>query len=147
DVEERNITDMPRLPVDRVFTISGFGTVVTGTLISGTFKIGQEVQIFPGDNIGRIRNLQVHDEDTNIVHSGQRVAINIAGLKKTDIDRGNVVAPVDSMKDTMMLDVSMKLLKDIPRPIKNRTRLRLYIGTKEVLCRVILLNEEELIPG
>lgn len=147
EVEERDISDMPRLPVDRVFTISGFGTVVTGTLISGTFKVGEEVQIYPGDKIGRIRNLQVHEEDTKQVYSGQRVAINIAGLKKSDIDRGDVVAPIDSMKDTMMLDVSMKLLKNIPRPIKNRNRLRLYIGTKEVLGRIVLLDREELMPG
>ncbi len=146
-VKERDIHDMPRLPVDRVFTISGFGTVVTGTLISGIFEIGDEVQIFPGDRIGRIRNLQVHDEDTEKAYAGQRVAINIAGLKKAEIDRGDVVAPIGSMKDTLMLDVSIRLLKDIPRPIENRTRLRLYIGSKEVLCRIVLLDREELNPG
>ncbi|HLR34121.1 MAG TPA: selenocysteine-specific translation elongation factor [Tissierellales bacterium] len=147
EVEERDIKDMPRLPVDRVFSISGFGTVVTGTLISGTFQIGDEVQIFPGNKIGRIRNLQVHDKDNKKAYSGQRVAINIAGLKKADINRGDVIAPADSMKDTMMLDVSMRLLNSIPRPIKNRTRLRLYVGTKEVLCRIVLLDKEELTPG
>ncbi len=147
EVEERDTKDMPRLPVDRVFSISGFGTVVTGTLISGTFQIGDEVQIFPGNKIGRIRNLQVHDKDTKKAYSGQRVAINIAGLKKADINRGDVIAPADSMKDTMMLDVSMRLLNGIPRPIKNRTRLRLYVGTKEVLCRIVLLDKEELTPG
>lgn len=147
EVEERDINDMPRLPIDRVFTISGFGTVVTGTLISGTFHIGDEVQIFPGNEIGRIRNLQVHDEDTKEAYAGQRVAINLAGLKKEDVDRGDVVAYPNSMQDTMMLDVSIKLLDSVPRPIENRTRLRLYIGTKEVLCRVVLLDREELSPG
>ncbi|MBU5294037.1 selenocysteine-specific translation elongation factor [Anaerosalibacter bizertensis] len=147
EIEERNVKDMPRLPIDRVFTISGFGTIVTGTLISGTFKVGDEVEIFPGNKRGRIRSLQVHDEVADIVEAGQRVAMNIAGLKKSSIDRGNVVAPIDSMKDTMMLDVKVKLLEDIPKIIENRSRVRLYIGTQEILCRIVLLDKEELSPG
>lgn len=147
EVEKRNIKDMPRLPIDRVFTISGFGTIVTGTLNSGSFKVGDEVEIFPGDKKGRVRSLQVHDESANIVEAGQRVAMNIAGLKKTDIDRGNVVAPIGSMKETMMLDVKIRLLEDTTKIIENRSRLRLYIGTQEILCRIVLLDEEELSPG
>jgi selenocysteine-specific elongation factor len=146
-IEDRDINDMPRLPVDRVFSISGFGTVVTGTLLSGFFKVGDEVQIFPGNKKGRIRSLQVHDNDADIAYGGQRVAINIAGIKKEDAQRGSVVAPINSMKDTMMLDVKVKLLKSINRSIENRARLRLYIGTKEVLCRIVLLDREELNPG
>ncbi|MBU5440002.1 selenocysteine-specific translation elongation factor [Tissierella sp. MSJ-40] len=146
-IEDRDINDMPRLPVDRVFSISGFGTVVTGTLLSGFFKVGDEVQIFPGNKKGRIRSLQVHDNDADIAYGGQRVAINIAGIKKEDAQRGSVLAPISSMKDTMMLDVKVKLLKSINRSIENRTRLRLYIGTKEVLCRIVLLDREELNPG
>lgn len=147
EIKERDIKDMPRLPIDRVFTISGFGTIVTGTLISGTFKVGDEIEVFPGNKKGRIRSLQVHDEDANIVEAGQRVAINIAGLKKTDIERGNVVAPINSMQDTMMLDVKIRLLKDIPKIIENRSRVRLYIGTQEILCRIVLLDREQLSPG
>ncbi|MBW4827307.1 MAG: selenocysteine-specific translation elongation factor [Clostridiaceae bacterium] len=147
EIEERSTKDMPRLPVDRVFTISGFGTIVTGTLISGTFKVGDEVEVFPGNKRGRIRSLQVHDEAADIVEAGQRVAMNIAGLKKSSICRGNVVAPIDSMKDTMMLDVKVKLLEDIPKIIENRSRVRLYIGTQEILCRIVLLDKEELSPG
>lgn len=147
ELEEKNEDDMPRLPVDRVFSISGFGTVVTGTLLSGQFKIGEEVQIFPGSKQARIRTLQVHDEDANIAYGGQRVAMNLAGLKKDDIDRGDTIAPINSMKDTMMLDVKIKLLKNMDRYIDNRTRLRLYIGTKEVLCRVVLLDRDEIGPG
>ncbi len=79
---DRETEDMPRLPVDRVFTISGFGTVVTGTLLSGSLSIGDEIQVFPGNNIARIRTLQVHDQDTETAFAGQRVAINMAGLKK-----------------------------------------------------------------
>ena len=147
ELEDREVDEMPRLPVDRVFSISGFGTVVTGTLLSGKFEVGDEVQIFPGDTIGRIRNLQVHDKDSNVAYAGQRVAINIAGIKKEYVHRGSVIATVDSMKDTMMLDVKVKLLKSIDRFIENRTRLKLYIGTEEVLCRMILLDKDELHPN
>ena len=91
--------------------------------------------------------MQVHDEDTKVAYAGQRVAINIAGLKKGEIDRGDVVAPKGSMKETLMLDVKIKLIKNISRSIENRTRLRLYIGTKEVLCRIVLLDKDILNPG
>ena len=98
ELEDREVDDMPRLPVDRVFSIQGFGTIVTGTLLSGKFHVGEEIQVFPGNRIGRIRSMQVHDEDTDIAYAGQRVAINIAGLKKDQINRGDVVAPINSMK-------------------------------------------------
>lgn len=147
EIEEKDINDTPRLPVDRVFTVPGFGTVVTGTLLSGKLSIGDEVQIFPGNKRARIRTIQVHEQDTETAYGGQRVAINLAGLKKEDVERGNVVAPVGSMKDTMMLDVKLKLLKNIDRIIQDRTRLRLYLGTKEILCRAVLLDKEQLGPG
>ena len=147
EVEERDEEGRSRLPVDRVFTISGFGTVVTGTLISGIFKVGDEVQVFPGNKKARIRSLQVHDSDTNIAYAGQRVAINLAGLKKSEVNRGDVIAPINSMKDTMMLDIKVKILADTPKIIENRSRLRLYIGTKEVLCRIVLLDKDCLTPG
>lgn len=147
EMGDRETEDMPRLPVDRVFTISGFGTVVTGTLLSGSLSIGDEIQVFPGNNIARIRTLQVHDQDTETAFAGQRVAINMAGLKKDEVHRGDVIAPKDSMKETLMLDVKVKLIKGIDKSIKNRTRLRLYIGTKELLCRIVLLDKEILNPG
>lgn len=146
-VEERSEEGRPRLPIDRVFTISGFGTIVTGTLISGKFKVGDEVQVFPGNKTARLRSLQVHDEDTDIAYAGQRVAANLAGLKKSEVNRGDVIAPINSMKETMMLDVKLKILPDTPKIIENRSRLRLYIGTKEVLCRIVLLDKECLTPG
>src|SRR5699024_5026222 len=147
DIEDKTNKEEPRLPVDRSFIISGFGTVVTGTLLSGTLEIGEEIQIYPGDTVGRIRTLQVHDQDAEIAYAGQRVAINIAGIKKEDVDRGKVIAPIDSMKETMMLDVRVKLLESIDRSIENRTRVRLYLGTEEILCRLVLLDKEELLPG
>lgn len=147
EIDDKEINDMPRLPVDRVFSISGFGTVVTGTLLSGSFKVGEEIQIFPGNSKGRIRTIQVHDQDADIAYGGQRVAINLAGIKKEDIVRGSMIAPLNSMKETMMLDVKVKLLKSLDRIIENRIRLKLYLGTKEVLCRMVLLDKEELGPG
>lgn len=146
-MEDKSLDDMPRLPVDRVFTISGFGTVVTGTLLAGSLKVGDEVQIYPGDTIARIRSIQVHDQDAVVAYGGQRVALNLAGVKKAQIDRGNIVAPVNSMRSTMMLDVKIKLLKSLSKGIENRTRLKLYLGTDEILCRVILLDREVLEPG
>lgn len=147
DLEDKDVDDMPRLPVDRVFSISGFGTIVTGTLLSGKISVGEEIQIFPGTNTARIRTLQVHDEDEDIAYGGQRVAMNLAGIKKDQIDRGDTIAPIESMKDTTLLDVKIKLLKNIDKIIDNRTRLRLYIGTKEVLCRIVLLDKEVLQAG
>ncbi len=147
DIEDRNTDDLPRLPIDRVFTISGFGTVVTGTLLSGKLKIGDEVQIYPGDSIARIRSLQVHDENTEVAYAGQRVAVNLAGIKKDQILRGNVLAPVEQMKETLMIDSKVKLLDNISTPIKTRTRLRLYLGTQELFCRIVLLDKEVLNPG
>ncbi len=146
-LDEKDYNDMPRLPVDRVFSISGFGTIVTGTLLSGQFKTGEEVQIYPGDKKARIRSLQVHDNDVEIAYGGQRVAVNLAGTKKEDLHRGSMIAPVNAMLETMMLDVKIKLLKSLDREIENRTRLKLYLGTKEVLCRLVLLDKEVLIPG
>ena len=145
--EDKKVFGNPKLPVDRAFTISGFGTVVTGTLVSGTFNIGDEINIYPKELEGKIRNLQVHNEDVERAYAGQRVAINISGVKKSEIDRGDVIALKDTMEPTMMLDVKLKLLEDSQRIIENRTRIRLYIGSKEVLCRAVILDKENLTPG
>ena len=147
EIEEKKDTDLPYFPIDRSFVISGFGTVVTGTLLSGKLQVSDEIEIFPEGIEGRIRTIQVHDKDEEEAFAGQRVAINIAGIKKDDAPRGSVIAPIDSLKKTMMLDVKIKLLKSIDRSIENRTRVRLYIGTKEILCRIVLLDKEVLNPG
>ncbi len=146
-IEEKDYHELARLPVDRSFVISGFGTIVTGTLLSGKLQIDDEVEIYPGNIKTRIRTLQVHDEDTDTALAGQRVAINLAGVKQEDVDRGSVVAPIDSMKNTSLLDAKIELLGNIDKPIKNRTRVRIYIGSKEVLARIILLDRDELNPG
>ena len=147
ELEEKEDTDLAYFPIDRSFVMSGFGTVVTGTLLSGKISVGDEIEIFPEEIVGRVRTLQVHDEDQNDAFAGQRVAMNIAGIKKEDAPRGSVIAPIGTLKKTMMLDVKIKLLKHLDRSIPNRTRVRLYIGTKEILCRLVLLDRDELLPG
>ncbi|MCR3955426.1 MAG: selenocysteine-specific translation elongation factor [Gudongella sp.] len=147
ELEDKNVNDMPRLPIDRVFTISGFGTVVTGTLLAGKFSVGDEVEIYPSGIKSRIRSIQVHDQDAKEAFGGQRVAMNLANVKKDEIERGNVVAPINAMVSTMMLDVKVKLLKSLDKVIENRTRLKLYLGTEEILCRIVLLDKEALEPG
>ncbi len=147
EVEEKDSLETPRLPVDRVFTIAGFGTVVTGTLISGRFKLEDEVQIFPGDTVGRIRNIQVHGKDSEEGLGGQRVAINISGVKKSDISRGDVISKPGALESTMMLDVKLNLMEHSKRIIENRTRVRVYIGASEVLARLAILDKEKITPG
>ncbi len=147
EVEERNVNTIPRLPIDRVFSITGFGTVITGTLISGSLKKGDEVEIYPVNKISKIRNIQVHSHDAEKALAGQRTAINLTNIKKSEIYRGCVIAPVNSMKNTMMLDVKLNLLKSSRRIVENRSRLHLYTGTSEILCRIVLLDRDELSPG
>lgn len=146
-VKERELNTIPRLPIDRVFSITGFGTVITGTLISGILKKGDEVEIYPVNKLCKVRNIQVHSSDADKAYAGQRTAINLSNVKKTDIYRGCVIAPVNSMKNTMMLDVKLNSLKSSKRIIENRSRLHLYTGTSEILCRVVLLDRDELSPG
>ncbi len=146
-VEERDINTIPRLPIDRAFTISGFGTVITGTLISGQIKKGDELEIYPINKICKVRNIQVHNADADTCYAGQRAAINLSNIKKSELYRGCVIAPINSMKNTMMLDVKINLLKSSKRIVENRSRLHLYTGTSEILCRIVLLDKEQLTPG
>ncbi|AOT72785.1 selenocysteine-specific translation elongation factor [Geosporobacter ferrireducens] len=147
ETEEKNTSIPFRLPVDRVFTMSGFGTVITGTLIEGSVHEGDQMTIYPQELTAKVRNLHVHGKKVESAYAGQRVAINLSGVKKEDILRGNVAAEQNSMKETMMLDVKLNMLKHAERIIDNRDRLRLYHGTAEVLCRVVLLDREEIKPG
>lgn len=146
-LEDKKNNRMPRMPIDRVFTIKGFGTVVTGTLLSGMLKLDDEVEIFPILKKTKIRSIQVHDQSEQVAFGGQRVAINLPNIKKEEIHRGDVIAPVSSMMPTMMLDAVFTLLKDTIPSIGNRTRVRIYIGSKEVLARMILLEQDEMKAG
>lgn len=136
-----------RIPVDRVFSIEGFGTVITGTLIEGQMNVGDPVTIYPKGIQTKIRNLQVHSHDVPTAYAGQRVAVNLASLKKTDLDKGDVVAQQDSMHTTMMLDVKMAVLKDCERDIFNGSRLHLYHGARDILCKCVLMDREVASAG
>lgn len=140
--------DVPfRIPVDRIFSVEGFGTVITGTLIEGKMKVGDPVTIYPSRLETRIRNLQVHSHDVEEAFAGQRVAVNLAGLKKSDLSKGDVVAVPNSMHTTMMIDIKLTVLKDCERQILNGTRLHLYHGAKDILCKVILLDRDSISGG
>lgn len=137
--------DVPfRIPVDRIFSVEGFGTVITGTLIEGTMKVGDPVTVYPSRIESRIRNLQVHSQDVQEAYAGQRVAVNLAGLKKTDLNKGDVIAVPDSMHTTMMIDIHLTVLKDCDREIRNATRLHLYHGARDILCKIVLLDRDSV---
>ncbi len=140
--------DIPfRIPVDRIFSVEGFGTVITGTLIEGQMKVGDPVTIYPSRIESRVRNLQVHSHDVTEAYAGQRVAVNLAGLKKTDLNKGDVVAVPGSMHTTMMIDIKLNILRDCEREILNGTRLHLYHGARDILCKVILLDRDSISAG
>ena len=147
EVSEKDINTIARLPIDRSFSISGFGTIVTGTLISGSIKKDDELEIYPTRKKAKIRSIQVHGKDVKECFAGQRSAINISNLKKDEIKRGYVLAPPNSLEDTMMLDVKLNVLNSSERILSNRCRLHLFTGTSEVLCRAVLLDTEEAAPG
>ena len=140
--------DIPfRIPIDRIFSVEGFGTVITGTLIEGKMKVGDPVTIYPSRLESRIRNLQVHSHDVEEAYAGQRVAVNLAGLKKADLNKGDVVAAPNSMHTTMMIDIKLTVLKDCEREILNATRLHLYHGARDVLCKIVLLDRDSISAG
>ncbi len=147
DVEEKDANVLPRLPVDRVFSISGFGTVITGTLISGTISKDDLLELYPIGRTCKVRNIQVHEKNQDSCRAGQRVAINLSNVKKNEIKRGCVLAPVNSLKNTDLLDVRLEVLEDSERIVTNNERLHLYTGTSEILCRTKLLDKEEIGPG
>ncbi|MBM3240032.1 selenocysteine-specific translation elongation factor [Candidatus Poribacteria bacterium] len=138
---------IPRLYVDRVFTMPGFGAVVTGTLIGGRLDREQQVNILPKGLPARIRGIQVHNQPADFAVSGQRTAVNLSGVRKEDIERGNVVCAEKISRVTDNIDVSLQVLSSFPRMLEHWMRLRFYVGTSESFCRTILLTDEALLPG
>ncbi len=143
----KNTTKPFRIPVDRVFTAEGHGTVITGTLIEGQLHLNDEVEVYPTGLRTRVRNLQVHANDVNTAFAGQRVAVNLAGVKKEEVLRGNTLAVPGSMENSMMLDVKLKALPDSQRILRNGSRLHFYHGTRDILAKLVLLGQDELAPG
>ena len=147
EVVAKDTQTIPRLPIDGAFTLSGFGTIITGTLISGTITREDVLEMYPIGKECKIRNIQVHGQNQDKCYAGQRVAINLSNVKKKEIRRGCVLAPKNSMKNTDLLDVKLKVLEDSMRILTNHERLHLYTGTSEILCRAVLLDKEQIGPG
>ncbi|MCF8111935.1 MAG: selenocysteine-specific translation elongation factor [Desulfobacteraceae bacterium] len=136
-----------RLPIDRVFSMKGFGTVVTGTLVSGRINTGEPVMVYPSGITTKIRGIQVHDRPVESSETGLRTAINFQGVDKHAINRGDVLARPDTLIPAYMVDLELQLLESAERPLKNRDRVRFHIGTSQVPCNIILLDREVLEPG
>jgi selenocysteine-specific elongation factor len=146
-VPPKQVAGKFRLPVDRVFTIRGFGTVVTGTLFSGTIRVEERIEIYPKGIEAKIRGLQVHNTSVPEAIAGQRTAINLQGIDKIDLERGDVLGHPGEFAPTFMLDAVLQHLADAPRPLRHRARVRLHVGTSEIMGRVILLDRNDLAPG
>ena len=147
NIQPKPITGIFRLPVDRVFTIKGFGTVVTGTAISGNIRVGDLVEIYPPQFKARVRNIQMHDENVEEAVAGSRTAINLQGIDKLDLERGMVVATPEALLASQRLDARLDILPSAARPLKNRREIRLHTGTSEELATVIVLSRDELAPA
>jgi selenocysteine-specific elongation factor len=146
-IPDRTSSGLFRLPVDRVFTMKGFGTVITGSLISGRIQVGDTIMIYPSTITSKIRGIQVHNQSVNEAEAGMRTAINFQGLEKASVNRGDVLANPGALTAGYMVDISLNFLSSNPKPAKNRMLVRLHTGTSEVLGNLILLDKEELSPG
>jgi selenocysteine-specific elongation factor len=137
----------PRLPVDRSFTIAGFGTVVTGTLIDGPFAVGQDVEIMPGGDRARIRGLQNHREQVEHALPGRRTAVNLSGIRKDDVRRGQVLVRPDTLAPTDAIDARVRAINASPHALRHGTMLTFHAGSAEVEARLLLLDCDEILPG
>lgn len=136
-----------RLCIDRCFTIKGFGTVVAGTVLSGKIKIGDTLELLPNKKKVKVRGIEVHNKKVTEVGTGFRSAVNLVGTEKEEIKRGDVLAQPGYYKPSTFLNASLYLLKSAGKPLKNLTRLRIHLGTKEILGRIVLLDKKTLAPG
>jgi selenocysteine-specific elongation factor len=146
-VPQRGTDELPRLPIDRVFTVRGFGTVVTGTLAAGALATDDRVEVYPKRAEAKIRGLQAHGHPVASARAGQRTAINLQGLERTAIARGDVVGLPGTLVPSTLVDGTLELLADAPRAVKTRTRVRFHVGTSEIMARALLLDRAELAPG
>jgi selenocysteine-specific elongation factor len=147
DIEERSSKGLFRLPIDRVFVMKGFGTVVTGTMISGSLSLGDTVQVLPSGLEGKVRNLQVYSRSVEKAVAGERSAVNLQGIETSSIERGDVLTKLNTLKPSQLIDAYLEYLPDAPRPLKHRTKQRFHIGTTLTNASIFLLDREELAPG
>ena len=146
-IPPRSSAGIFRLPVDRVFTMKGFGTVITGTLISGRVQVGDTIMIYPSGITSKVRGIQVHNQSVNEAGAGMRTAVNFQGLEKASVSRGQVLSMPDMLVPSYMLDVSLHFLHSNKKAVRNRTRVRFHAGTGEIPGILILPDREELLPG
>ncbi|NLB23657.1 MAG: selenocysteine-specific translation elongation factor [Clostridium sp.] len=146
-VKAMNLTAEPRVNIDRIFTVKGFGTVVTGTLLEGTIRNDQDMVVYPAEIPVKIRNIQVHEKNVELAQAGQRTALNLSGVKVTDLKRGDILTVAGNLTKSFIADAKIKVLADYTRPLKLWDRVRVYIGTNEVMARVVPLGVEEILAG
>lgn len=141
-IQERSFTKKPRMNVDRVFSIKGYGTVVTGTLMEGVIKVNDELTVYPQGFSAKVRNLQVHDHNVEEAYAGQRTAINLSGVSLEELKRGNTVAAKDSVYVTNIIDVKFRIVQDTKFELKRFSRLKLYVGSSEVLAKIVPITHK-----
>lgn len=146
-LEAKDSTAPLRMPVDRSFKMKGFGTVITGTLLSGSIKKDQQVEILPEGLTSRVRNIEVHNENVDVAYAGQRVALNLAGVEKEEVSRGCLIAQPGFFQPTDRIDVQLEILPESPYSVKHASQVHFHLGTSEVMARVFLLGKKELMPG
>ena len=147
EVESKKSTGPVRMPIDRVFSIQGFGTVVTGTLHSGTVNLGQELAIEPGHILAKVRSIQVYKNKVSAAEAGQRVAVNLAGIDVAEVERGSELVMPNVFKVGKILDIKVLNLSSADKPLTQRQRVRFHLGTTEILGRIHLLEQKEVTPG
>jgi len=147
EVEERSSDGLFRLPIDRVFIMKGFGTVATGTIVSGQIALGEPLEVLPSGREGKIRNIQVYNQSVEKAEAGQRAAINIQGIETSDINRGDVLARPKTLAATRIIDAYLDYLPGTQKPLKNRTNQRFHVGTSLATASIYLIDRDELSPG
>ena len=147
DIPEKKATGLFRLPVDRVFSMKGFGTVITGTLVSGKIAVGDRIMLYPSGATSKVRGLQVHNQSLEQAEAGMRTAINFQGLDRAAVNRGDVLAKPDDLVLSYMVDADLNYLSSNAKPLKNRTQVRFHTGTSEIMGVVVVLDREEILPG
>lgn len=147
EIQPHTPDGIPRLPIDRVFTLSGFGTIVTGTLLEGSLRVGDTVEIQPSGRQARIRGLQSHNEGVEVALPGSRTAVNLSGIERDHLQRGDVLTHPASLHPTQLMDVEFIHLPDAPRALKHNTEVKVFIGTSETLGRIRLLMDDQLPAG
>ena len=146
-IPQRKFSSIFRLPVDRVFSMKGFGTVITGTLASGSIHVGEDIMVYPKRITSKVRGIQVHNSSVETVSAGTRTAINFQGLDKETVFRGDILSTPDTLIESYMVDAHFHYLKSNGKSAKPRTRIRFHSGTSEILGYMVLLDREELLPG